>query len=141
MCIFFFFRNSLQTGRTAGSVASYVGEAGCTGAGIDSLPNAGGSDDVGYSGLLRHRAQAHGFEHDPEEAGLGPVFRPVGVRGRRVAHVRQRVAVQPEDVPRLSVLHEGEFFRVAEVVECRYLMREMFVLLSNAAVGSVRARN
>ena len=79
------------------------------GAGGDPVPHACRPADAQHSRLLRHRQEADGHEHDQAQARLRTVQGPLGVRRRRLAHVRERLDLQQEDVAGLQVLYKGEF--------------------------------
>lgn len=56
------------------------------------------------AGLFWHSEESHGLVYYQTEARHGPVPRTMAIRGWHLAHVQQRLAVQPQDVTGLQVL-------------------------------------
>lgn len=59
------------------------------------------------AGLLRHNKEAHGPAVYPEQARLGPVRGPVAVLWRCLAHARQLLGLQSQDLSCLQVWSQG----------------------------------
>lgn len=59
-----------------------------------------------FTGLFWYCEESHWLVYHQAQAGYGSIPGAVAVCGRCVAHVQQCLVVQPQNIPRLQVLHQ-----------------------------------
>lgn len=60
-----------------------------------------------FTGLFWYCEESHWLVYHQAQAGYGSIPGAVAVCGRCVAHVQQCLVVQPQNIPRLQVLHQA----------------------------------